>query len=409
MALARKHGGPVRWNEERTENALATIHGRGQIQHIELAADADGKLTAAARAPARRHGRLPPARHARHPAARRLPLRRRLRPARRLRLRVHVGVHHDDADRRLPRRRPSRGDVRHRAGDGRPRREDRRRPARAAPAQLHPHRVVPVHRVERAGRTTPATTTPRRTRRSSWSTTTSCAPDSAIRTSTAPPSASASASRPTSRCAASPRRGCWPRSTTRPAAGRRRRCACCRPARCRSSPAPSPHGQGHETSWSMIVADRLGVSPDDVDVLHSDTAIARSGSTPTGRARSPSAAWRSRMACDKVIDKAKQIAAHQLEANADDLEFAGGVVHRAGFARRRTMPLAAIAFEAFTAHDLPDGVEPNLEAQRHLRPAELLVAVRHAHLRRRGRQRDRRRSTSCSTSRSTTAACRSTR
>ena len=46
MALARKHGVPVRWNETRSENALATIHGRGQIQHIELAADADGKLTA---------------------------------------------------------------------------------------------------------------------------------------------------------------------------------------------------------------------------------------------------------------------------------------------------------------------------------------------------------------------------
>ena len=35
----------------------------------------------------------------------------------------------------------------------------------------------------------------------------------------------------------------------------------------------TPHGQGHETSWSMIVADKLGVPPDDVDVLHSDTAI----------------------------------------------------------------------------------------------------------------------------------------
>ncbi|MCB0956303.1 MAG: xanthine dehydrogenase family protein molybdopterin-binding subunit, partial [Ilumatobacter sp.] len=46
VALARKHGVPVRWNETRSENHLATIQGRGQIQHIELAADADGKLTA---------------------------------------------------------------------------------------------------------------------------------------------------------------------------------------------------------------------------------------------------------------------------------------------------------------------------------------------------------------------------
>ena len=44
-ALARKHNAPVRWNEERSENATATIHGRGQIQDIELAADEHGKLT----------------------------------------------------------------------------------------------------------------------------------------------------------------------------------------------------------------------------------------------------------------------------------------------------------------------------------------------------------------------------
>ncbi|MFZ9794947.1 MAG: xanthine dehydrogenase family protein molybdopterin-binding subunit, partial [Ilumatobacteraceae bacterium] len=46
VALARKHGTPVRWVEERSENTQATIHGRGQIQNIELAADKDGKLTA---------------------------------------------------------------------------------------------------------------------------------------------------------------------------------------------------------------------------------------------------------------------------------------------------------------------------------------------------------------------------
>lgn len=46
LALARKHKVPVRWNEERGENAVATIHGRGQIQHMELAADAQGKITA---------------------------------------------------------------------------------------------------------------------------------------------------------------------------------------------------------------------------------------------------------------------------------------------------------------------------------------------------------------------------
>lgn len=124
----------------------------------------------------------------------------------------------------------------------------------------------------------------------------------------------------------------------------------------------APHGQGHETSWSMIVADKLGISPDDVDVLHSDTAIAPLGLDTYGSRSLPVGGVAIAMACDKVIDKAKKIAAHQLEANEDDLEFVGGTFTVKG-SPDKAMPLAAIAFEAFTAHNLPDGLEPNLEAQ----------------------------------------------
>jgi carbon-monoxide dehydrogenase large subunit len=124
----------------------------------------------------------------------------------------------------------------------------------------------------------------------------------------------------------------------------------------------APHGQGHETAWSMIVADKLGVDPADVDVLHSDTAIAPLGMDTYGSRSLPVGGVAISMACDKVIDKAKQIAAHQMEANVDDLEFVGGAFRVAG-SPDREMPLAAIAFEAFTAHNLPDGLEPNLEAQ----------------------------------------------
>jgi aerobic carbon-monoxide dehydrogenase large subunit len=124
----------------------------------------------------------------------------------------------------------------------------------------------------------------------------------------------------------------------------------------------SPHGQGHETSWSMIVADKLGIDPADVDVLHSDTAIAPLGMDTYGSRSLPVGGVAISMACDKVIDKAKQIAAHQLEANVDDLEFSGGTFRVAG-SPDKEVPLAAIAFAAFTAHDLPDGLEPNLEAQ----------------------------------------------
>lgn len=124
----------------------------------------------------------------------------------------------------------------------------------------------------------------------------------------------------------------------------------------------APHGQGHETAWSMIVAEKMGISPDDVDVLHSDTAIAPLGLDTYGSRSLPVGGVAISMACDKVIDKARKIAAHQLEAADDDLEFAGGMFTVKG-SPDRSMPLAAIAFEAFTAHNLPDGLEPNLEAQ----------------------------------------------
>ena len=124
----------------------------------------------------------------------------------------------------------------------------------------------------------------------------------------------------------------------------------------------APHGQGHETAWSMIAAEKFGIDPADVDVLHSDTAIAPLGLDTYGSRSLPVGGVAIGMACDKVIDKARQIAAHQLEASADDLEFVGGMFRVAG-SPDKEMPMAAIAFEAFTAHDLPDGLEPNLEAQ----------------------------------------------
>jgi len=124
----------------------------------------------------------------------------------------------------------------------------------------------------------------------------------------------------------------------------------------------SPHGQGHETSWSMIVADRLGIDPADVDVLHSDTAVSPLGLDTYGSRSLSVGGTALYMALDKVIAKARTIAAHQLEAAEDDLEFADGTFSVRGTPTAQ-VGLAAIAFAAFTAHDLPDGMEPNLEAQ----------------------------------------------
>jgi carbon-monoxide dehydrogenase large subunit len=123
----------------------------------------------------------------------------------------------------------------------------------------------------------------------------------------------------------------------------------------------APHGQGHETAWSQIVAAKLGVSPEDVDVLHSDTAISPLGLDTYGSRSLAVGGIAIDMACDRVIDKARKIAAHQLEAREDDLDFEGGTFSVKG-TPDKSVPLAGIAFAAFTAHDLPEGVEPNLEA-----------------------------------------------
>ncbi len=124
----------------------------------------------------------------------------------------------------------------------------------------------------------------------------------------------------------------------------------------------TPHGQGHETSWSMIVADKLGVDPDDVEVLHSDTAISPLGLDTYGSRSLAVGGVAISMACDKVIDKARLIAAHQLEANPDDLEFESGRFGVKGSPDKGLL-IQEVAYGAFTAHNLPDGMEPNINEQ----------------------------------------------
>jgi carbon-monoxide dehydrogenase large subunit len=123
----------------------------------------------------------------------------------------------------------------------------------------------------------------------------------------------------------------------------------------------TPHGQGHETSWSMIVAERLGVSPDDVEVLWGDTSVSPHGLDTYGSRSLAVGGTAVALACDRVLDKARAIAAHLLEAAEDDLEYVDGQFRVKG-TPERAMPFAQVAFEAFTAHRLPDGMEPNLTA-----------------------------------------------
>ncbi|MFF4861268.1 xanthine dehydrogenase family protein molybdopterin-binding subunit [Streptomyces sp. NPDC002405] len=129
----------------------------------------------------------------------------------------------------------------------------------------------------------------------------------------------------------------------------------------------SPHGQGHVTCWSQIAADVLGVPFEDVEVLHGDTLAAPQGMDTYGSRSLVVGGSAVHRAAEKVVDKARKVAAHLLEASEDDLEFKGGVFSVKGSPEARRT-IQEVAFETFTSHDVPDGMEPTLNSEYLLDP-----------------------------------------
>ena len=122
----------------------------------------------------------------------------------------------------------------------------------------------------------------------------------------------------------------------------------------------SAHGQGHETAFSQIVADQLGVPFEDVEILHGDTQITHKGLDTYGSRSLVVGGIAIVKAAEKVIEKAKPIAAHLLEANADDLDFTGGKFTVKGTDKGVTIQEVALA--TFAAHNYPEGIEPSIDA-----------------------------------------------
>ncbi|HEY1330854.1 MAG TPA: molybdopterin cofactor-binding domain-containing protein [Actinomycetota bacterium] len=123
----------------------------------------------------------------------------------------------------------------------------------------------------------------------------------------------------------------------------------------------SPHGQGHVTTWSQIVADELGLTPDDVEVLHGDTMVSPLGMDTYGSRSISVGGAALHAALQKIKEKARRIAAHELEASEDDLAYEDGAFRVKGAPdRARTIP--ELAASAWHAHNLPGDVEPNLDA-----------------------------------------------
>jgi carbon-monoxide dehydrogenase large subunit len=123
----------------------------------------------------------------------------------------------------------------------------------------------------------------------------------------------------------------------------------------------SAHGQGHETAFSQIVADRLGVAFEDVEILHGDTAISHKGLDTYGSRSLVVGGEALVRAADRMIEKAKPLAAHLLEASVDDLEFTGG-----RFGVRGTdqgVGIQELGIASFTSHNYPEDMEPGIDAE----------------------------------------------
>lgn len=122
-----------------------------------------------------------------------------------------------------------------------------------------------------------------------------------------------------------------------------------------------PHGQGEETSFAQIVADELGISIDDVEVVHGDTSNTPFGLGSYGSRTTPVGGGAIALAARRVREKARRIAAALLEAREEDLVFEEGKFYVKGVPEKN-VTLQQVALESYQADKLPEGVDPGLEA-----------------------------------------------
>jgi carbon-monoxide dehydrogenase large subunit len=119
------------------------------------------------------------------------------------------------------------------------------------------------------------------------------------------------------------------------------------------------HGQGHETTFAQVVAQRLGIGIDDVDIVHGDTGRVPFGMGTYGSRSLAVGGSAIVRALDKVVTKGKKIAAHLMEATEGDIEFENGEFTVAGTDRK--IPFAQVALTAYVPHNYPlDKLEPGL-------------------------------------------------
>ena len=126
------------------------------------------------------------------------------------------------------------------------------------------------------------------------------------------------------------------------------------------------HGQGHETTFAQIVGDKLGVSIENIDVIHGDTDKGPFGMGTYGSRSLAVGGTAIAKACDKIIEKGKKVAAHMLEGKPEDIEFKDGEFVLKNSNKKKT--IGEIAFACYlpgqygeVKSPLPQGIEPGLK------------------------------------------------
>jgi aerobic carbon-monoxide dehydrogenase large subunit len=127
-------------------------------------------------------------------------------------------------------------------------------------------------------------------------------------------------------------------------------------------------GQGHETTFAQIVAEELGIPPEDIEVQEGDTDHTPYGLGTYASRSTPTAGAATAVVSRKLREKAKQIAAHLLEASEDDLEWEKGRFTVKG-APERAKTIQELVFAAYT--DLPDGMEAGFEGVHYYDPPNM--------------------------------------
>ena len=123
----------------------------------------------------------------------------------------------------------------------------------------------------------------------------------------------------------------------------------------------SPHGQGEETTFAQIVSDELGVPVEDVEIVHGDTDNTPMGWGTYGSRTTAVGAGALHRGLTKIKEKARALAAHLLEAAEDDIEYADGQFFVRG-SPDRSQSIQNLALMANVAWNMPEGMEPGLEA-----------------------------------------------